>query len=199
MRRPLNFFIIAWEKAPQWTCSFTFEYSTATSPSLKCHLWQTLEDFHIVTGFKNVGDHRQRQMSPMFNSLIVIKGHETKWRRRATHRGFQKPGASHIKSSLQIISKSDPNDHVRLLSLCIISILSISASNACPSLSRLTGWWMWEVRGQSGGSGSTALRTSHPSCSWWRSASTTKFWWNQTTRWFIHLRHAAWGPVNWRL
>ena len=47
----------------------------------------------------------------------------------------------------------------------------------------LVGWWMWGVRGQSGGSGSTALRTSPPSSSWWRSASTTRSWWSVTTRW----------------
>lgn len=51
-----------------------------------------------------------------------------------------------------------------------------------------SGWWMLGVRGQRGGSGSTALRTSPPSSSWWRSASTTRSWLSVTTRWEFSSR-----------
>lgn len=44
------------------------------------------------------------------------------------------------------------------------------------------GWWMSGVRGQSGGSGSTALRMSPPSCFLWLWVSTTRSWWSPTTR-----------------
>lgn len=46
-----------------------------------------------------------------------------------------------------------------------------------------SGWWMLGVRGRRGGSGSTALRTSPPSFSWWHSANTIRSWLSATMRW----------------
>ena len=50
-------------------------------------------------------------------------------------------------------------------------------------MTNVAGWWMWGVRGRSGGSGFTVLKTLPPSSFWWHSQNTIKSCLNQTTRW----------------
>lgn len=51
----------------------------------------------------------------------------------------------------------------------------------------VSGWWMSEGRDQSAGSGSTALRMSHLSCSWLPWANTTRSLLNLTMRWLFRF------------
>ncbi|XP_077455977.1 guanine nucleotide-binding protein subunit alpha-14-like isoform X2 [Stigmatopora argus] len=46
----------------------------------------------------------------------------------------------------------------------------------------VAGWWTWVANAPNAGSGSIASKTSHPSCSWWRLASMTRFWWSAAMR-----------------
>lgn len=65
--------------------------------------------------------------------------------------------------------------------MLIVYILSCFSSSLLLVL--LPEWWMWGARGLRGESGSTALRTWPPSCSWWLSVSMTRSWLSLTMRW----------------